>query len=240
MKMLHEDATQLHASQRTMRQVHARVAEANASSCGRQRHRLLRLRVLAVFHRPHKVLSTDAQSVQRPHVRNRVRALIRRPATHTTTLAVHIHLASGGRAVAQCSTHRKFGLVGRGVRMLYGIAVNDSSEWHRTSKPEAAATSGGMVAMFSGSTMPSNGRSMRLAMPVLAWACKTQCCEPVPSWGRRGPATQRHGRQGVGVRCTAHLQRRVVEDGDARGLTSRPRRGRHRKERLQWAGYRQT
>ena len=51
---------------------------------------------------------------------------------------------------------------------MYGIAVNDSMAWLRTSSPLDAATCGGIVRVFSGSSRPSVGLSRRLAMPVLA------------------------------------------------------------------------
>ena len=51
---------------------------------------------------------------------------------------------------------------------MNGIAVNDSIAWLRMSRPLDAATCGGMVRVFSGSSMPSVGLSRRLAMPVFA------------------------------------------------------------------------
>ena len=40
---------------------------------------------------------------------------------------------------------RAEGVGGRGVRSLYGTAVYDSIAWQRTSRPEAMATSRGIV-----------------------------------------------------------------------------------------------
>ena len=51
---------------------------------------------------------------------------------------------------------------------MNGIAVNDSIAWLRMSRPLDAATSGGIVRVLSGSSMPSVGFKRRLAMPVFA------------------------------------------------------------------------
>ncbi|KAF7174493.1 hypothetical protein CNMCM6106_008935 [Aspergillus hiratsukae] len=49
------------------------------------------------------------------------------------------------------------------------MAVQDSSEWQRTSRPEEAWTAEGMVRVLSGSQMPRVGLRLRCAMPVLAF-----------------------------------------------------------------------
>lgn len=73
-------------------------------------------------------------------------------------------------------------MVGRGILSLNGIAVQDSSAWNRTSKPELALTAAGMVFVFSGSQMPSVGFRFRCAMPVLAFfATKSKMAVPVVS-----------------------------------------------------------
>src|SRR5947199_3894656 len=51
----------------------------------------------------------------------------------------------------------RIGFAGRGVRSLYGIAVQDSREWQRTSRPEEAWTAEGIVRVLSGSQIPSVG-----------------------------------------------------------------------------------
>jgi hypothetical protein len=53
-------------------------------------------------------------------------------------------------------------------RSWKGSAVNDSTAWLRMSRPLDAATSGGIVRVFSGSRKPSVGFNRRLEMPVLA------------------------------------------------------------------------
>lgn len=95
------------------------------------------------------------------------------------------------------------GFVGRGVRSLYGIAVQDSREWQRTSRPEAACTAEGMVRVLSGSQIPRVGFRFRWAIPVLAFLetrskiAVPVVSEPVPAVvgtatrGRRGLSTGR-------------------------------------------------
>lgn len=60
------------------------------------------------------------------------------------------------------------GLVGLGVRSLKGMAVQDSSEWQSTSRPEAALTAAGIVLVLRGSQIPSVGLRFRWATPVFA------------------------------------------------------------------------
>src|SRR3569833_234320 len=48
------------------------------------------------------------------------------------------------------------------------MAVQDSREWQRTSKPELALTAAGMVAVLRGSQIPSVGLRFRCALSVLA------------------------------------------------------------------------
>ena len=48
------------------------------------------------------------------------------------------------------------------------MAVHDSREWQRTSKPEDACTAEGIVRVFSGSTIPRVGFMLRCAIPVFA------------------------------------------------------------------------
>lgn len=60
------------------------------------------------------------------------------------------------------------GFVGRGVRSLKGMAVHDSREWQRTSRPELDLTADGMLAVLRGSHIPSVGFRFRWAMPVFA------------------------------------------------------------------------
>lgn len=77
---------------------------------------------------------------------------------------------------------RMIGFAGRGVLWLYGIAVHDSSAWHKTSRPELALTAAGMVLVLSGSQMPSVGLRFRCAMPVLArFATRSKMAVPVVS-----------------------------------------------------------
>lgn len=53
------------------------------------------------------------------------------------------------------------GFVGRGLRSLYGMAVYDSREWQRTSRPEEAWTALGMVRVLRGSQIPRVGLRAR-------------------------------------------------------------------------------
>jgi hypothetical protein len=60
--------------------------------------------------------------------------------------------------------------------------VYDSSAWLSTSRPEQAATIGGSVRVVSGSTMPSAGRRVRWAIPVLACiSSRSKMATPVVS-----------------------------------------------------------
>lgn len=54
---------------------------------------------------------------------------------------------------------------------MYGMAVQLSRAWKRTSRPDEMCTSRGHESVLSGSTMPSRGRRAREAMPVLARRC---------------------------------------------------------------------
>ena len=69
---------------------------------------------------------------------------------------------------------------------MYGRAVKLSSAWQRTSRPDAAVTSGGCVSVSSGSTTASTGRSRAWLMPVLTFAASTSSTaivvlsDPVP------------------------------------------------------------
>jgi len=53
-----------------------------------------------------------------------------------------------------------------GARRVYGRAVYDSSAWQRTSRPLAATTDGGSVAVTRGSTIASVGRSQGIEVEV--------------------------------------------------------------------------
>ncbi len=84
---------------------------------------------------------------------------------------------------------------------MNGIAVNDSIAWLRMSSPLEAATSGGIVRVFSGSSRPMVGFSRRFAMPVFACSfVRSKMLTPVVSLpvpavvgiamsGLRGPGT---------------------------------------------------
>ena len=68
------------------------------------------------------------------------------------------------------------------ARAEKGRAVNDSSAWQSTSNPLAATTCPGKVAVHSGSTSASVGRSRGEAMPVFAFKASTsQMAMPVVS-----------------------------------------------------------
>ena len=66
--------------------------------------------------------------------------------------------------------------------MSKGKAVYDSSACDKTSNPLAAATIGGSVFVWLGSTMPKTGRSSRLEMPVFVLISKkSKIATPVVS-----------------------------------------------------------
>ncbi len=74
------------------------------------------------------------------------------------------------------------GFVGRGVRSKYGMAVQLSRLWHRTSRPELAWTADGIVRVFKGSHIPRVGLRFRWAMPVLArFVTRSKMAVPVVS-----------------------------------------------------------
>ena len=87
--------------------------------------------VARVGHRPGQELGDNFQRPNRPHVADRIRALIRRPQNRPLRPRTAV---------------------------VKGIAVYDSSAWLSTSSPDAAATAAGIVRVLSGSTMPSVGR----------------------------------------------------------------------------------
>ena len=74
------------------------------------------------------------------------------------------------------------GLVGRGVRSLYGIAVHDSRLWQSTSRPDEACTAEGIVRVLRGSQIPKVGLRARCAIPVFTFlATKSNIAVPVVS-----------------------------------------------------------
>ena len=93
--------------------------------------------------------------------------------------------------------------------------------WQSTSKPLAATTAAGSVAVASGSTTARVGRSQRDAMPVLALSASTsQTAMPV-SCRRLGTLYQR-GRGVAANRARAfELYDRACRAGDARGCALR-------------------
>src|SRR5690606_24743994 len=69
--------------------------------------------------------------------------------------------------LAPCEAGRCLGWAGR-ARFVKGRAVNDSTEWQRTSKPLQATTLAGMVRVTVGSMRPRTGRIRLDTIPVFA------------------------------------------------------------------------
>src|SRR6187431_31031 len=67
-------------------------------------------------------------------------------------------------------------------RSVNGIAVYDSTAWHRMSRPQDAATAGGALRVWSGSRKPSSGLSDRLEIPVFTCSrVRSKMATPVVS-----------------------------------------------------------
>ena len=123
-----------------MRQVNAGVAKSNSCVGSSQHHLAACLIIGSIFEGPGEELSHYSQCFERPYVADGIRALVCR---------------------AQDGSVRPGTLIEPDRRVGFNRVAQDI-------QAAAAATSGGIVRVFSGSTIPRVGLSLRCAIPVFA------------------------------------------------------------------------